>query len=80
MNNRYVKENLTKHIALKLFYPHELQKNDVIIVEKVCSSDNLANLFTMSLPTSTVEKYDYGIEMRRLRRLLSFKTIMRIRS
>ena len=86
MSNGYVKGNLTKHIAPKFFYPHELQKNSVIIVEKVRSSDNLVDLFIKSLPTSTFEKYVHGIGMRRLERLLSsgggdnFKTIMRIRS
>ena len=43
----------------------------MIIVEKVCSIDNLADLFTKSLPTSTFEKYVYGIEMSRIGRLLS---------
>ena len=45
--------------------------NGVIIVEKVCSSDNLDDLFTKSLPSSAFEKYVYGIGMRRLVRLLS---------
>ena len=71
MSNGYVKGNLTKHIAPKFFYPHELQMNGVIIVEKVCSNDNLDDLFTKSLPTSTFEKYVHGIGMRRLGRLLS---------
>ena len=71
MSNGYVKGNLTKHIAPKFFYPHELHKNGVIIVEKVRSSDNLADLFTKSLPTSTFEKYVRGIGRRRLGRLLS---------
>ena len=71
MSNGYVKGNLTKHIAPKFFYPHEFQKNGVIIIEKVCSSDNLTYLFTKSLPTFTFEKYVHGIGMRRLGRLLS---------
>ena len=71
MSNGYVKESLTKHIAPKFFYPHELQKNGVIIIKKVRSSDNLVDLFTKSLPTSTFEKYVYGIGMHRLGRLLS---------
>ena len=86
MSNVYVKGNVTKHIAPKFFYPHELQKNDVIIIEKVRSNDNLTDLFTKSILTSTFEKYVHGIGMRRLGRLLSSKgattlqTIMRIRS
>ena len=82
MRNRYVKGNLTKHIAPKFFYPHGIQMNGVIIIEKVRSSDNLADLFTKSLPTST--KSTSTIEMCKLGRLLfsrgsdNFKTIMRI--
>ena len=71
MSNGYVKGNLIKHIAPKFFYPHELQKNEVITIEKVRSGDNLADLFTKSLPTSTFEIYVHGIGMCRLRRLLS---------
>ena len=70
MSNEYVKGNLTKHIAPKFFYPHELQKNGVIIIEKVRSRDNLTDLFTKSLPTSTFEKYIHGIGMCMLGRLL----------
>ena len=62
MSNGYVKGNLIKHIAHKFFYPHELQKNGVIIIEKVRSSDNLIDLYTKSLPTSTFEKYVHGLE------------------
>ena len=47
----------------------------MISAEKVHSSDNLANLFTKSLPTSTVEKYVHGIGMRRLGRLLSSRGV-----
>ena len=71
MSNEYVKGNLTKHITPKFFYPHELQKNSVIIIEKVRSSDNLTDLFIKSLPISTFEKYVHGIGMRKLERLLS---------
>ena len=71
MSKWYVKGNLTKYIAPKFFYPHALQKNGVIIIEKVRSSDNLIDLFIKSLPTSTFEKYVHGIGMRRLGRLLS---------
>ena len=66
MSNGYLKGKLTKHVAPKFFYPHELQKNGVIVVKKVRSSDNLADLFTKSLHTSTFEKYVQGIGMRRL--------------
>nr|AAS79613.1 putative copia-like polyprotein [Ipomoea trifida] len=71
MSSGYVKGGLTKHIAPKFFYPHELQKSGEILIEKVRSSENLADLFTKSLPTSTFEKFVYKIGMRRLGRLLS---------
>ena len=62
-----------QHIRItpKFFYPHELQKNGAIIVEKVRSSDNLVDLFTKSLLAFTFEKYVIGIGMHRLGRLLS---------
>ena len=71
MNSGYVKGTMTKHISPKFFYPHELQKNGEITIEKVCSSDNLAVLFTKSLLTSTYEKYVHNIDIRRLGRLSS---------
>ena len=67
--------NLTKHITPRFFYPHELQKNSAIIVEKVRSSDNLADLFTKPLPTSTFEKYVHGIGKHRLGRPLSSRGV-----
>jgi hypothetical protein len=69
MQMGYIKSNITKHIAPKLFYPHELQKSGDINILQVKSCDNLADLFTKSLPTSTFEKYVHGIGMRRLREL-----------
>ena len=52
----YIKENRTKHISPKFFYTHELQKSSEIDVQQIRSSDNLADLFTKSLPTSTFKK------------------------
>jgi hypothetical protein len=69
MQTGYIKSNITKHIAPKLFYPHELQKSGDINILQVKSCDNLADLFTKSLPASTFEKYVRGIGMRRLRDL-----------
>ena len=66
MNAGYIKSNITKHIAPKLFYPHELQKNGEIEILQTKSCDNLADLFTMSLPTSLFQKW---IGMRRLKDL-----------
>ena len=69
MNAGYIKSNITKHIAPKLFYPHELQKNGEIEILQTKSCDNLANLFTKSLPTSLFQKYIFEIGMRRLKDL-----------
>ena len=52
MNMGYIKSNITKHIAPNLLYPHELQKNREIEILQIKSRDNLADLFTKSLPTS----------------------------
>jgi len=69
MNAGYIKSNITKHIAPKLFYPHELQKNGEIEILQTKSCDNLADIFTKSLPTSLFQKYVFGIGMRRLKDL-----------
>ena len=63
----YIKGDRTKHISPKFFYTHELQKNGEIDVQQIRSSDNLADLFTKSLPTSTFKKLIYNIGMRQLK-------------
>jgi hypothetical protein len=69
MQTGYIKSNLNKHIAPKYFFPHELQKSGEIQILLAKSCDNLADLFTKSLPASTFEKCVRGIGMRRLRDL-----------
>ena len=69
MQKGYIKSNITKHIAPKLFYPHELQQSGEINILQTKSCDNMADLFTKSLPTSLFEKYVKGIGMRRRRDL-----------
>ena len=44
---------------------HDLKENDDIIVQQICSKDNLADLFTKSLPTATFEKLVHNIGMQR---------------
>jgi len=63
----YVKNNMTKHIAPKFFYPHELQKQGEVNILQTKSCDNLADLFTKSLPATTFNKCVHGIGMRHLR-------------
>ena len=59
----YIKGDRTKHISLKFFFTHDLQQNGEIEVQQILSSDNLADLFTKALPTSTFEKLRYKIGM-----------------
>ena len=65
----YVKGDRTKHISPKLFYTHDLQENGDISVQQISSKNNLTNLFTKTLPTSTFEKLMHNIGMRRLKEL-----------
>jgi hypothetical protein len=69
METCYIKSSINKHIAAKLFYPHELQENGDINILQTKSCDNLADLFTKSLPYSTFQKCVEGIGMRRLKYL-----------
>ena len=63
----YIKRDKTKHISLKFFYRHELQKNGEIDIQQISSSDNLADLFTKSLPTSIFKKLINRIGMHQLK-------------
>ena len=65
----YIKGDRTNHISPKFFYTHELQQIRQIEVKQIQSADNLADLFTKTLSTSTFEKLVYGIGMRRLCKL-----------
>ncbi|CAL9004065.1 unnamed protein product [Prunus brigantina] len=62
----YIKGDRTKHISPKFFYTHELQKSQEIKVRQIRSSDNLADLFTKSLPKCTFQKLVHGIGLRQL--------------
>ncbi|KAG7584130.1 Reverse transcriptase RNA-dependent DNA polymerase [Arabidopsis suecica] len=62
----YIKNDRTKHIPPKFFsYTKELVKNKDIEVRYVRSSENSADLFTKSLPTSMFRKHVHNIGMRR---------------
>ena len=65
----FIKGDRTKHISPKFFYTHELQESRQIDVKQIQSINNLADLFTKSLPTSTFEKLVYGIGMRRVHKM-----------
>ena len=50
----YIKSDRTNHIPPRFFsYIRELEKNKEVDIEYVRSCDNLADLFTKALPTTT---------------------------
>ncbi|XP_070018088.1 secreted RxLR effector protein 161-like [Nicotiana sylvestris] len=65
----YIKGDRTKHISPKFFFTHDLQQNGEINVQQIHSCENLADLFTKALPTSTFEKFRQKIGMCRLRKI-----------
>ena len=65
----YIKGDRTKHISPKFFYTHELQESRQIDVKQIQSINNLADLFSKSLPTSTFEILVFGIGMRRVHKM-----------
>ncbi|GJW09120.1 hypothetical protein Tco_1571543 [Tanacetum coccineum] len=65
----YIKGDKTNHILRKFFFTHDLQKSGDIIVQKVRSSTNQADLFTKALATTTFKKLVHDTGMRRLNEL-----------
>ena len=63
----YIKRDRTKKFSPKFFYTHELQKSGEIDVQQICLSNNLIDLFTKSLPTSTLKKLIHKMEMCQLK-------------
>ena len=59
----YIKGDRNKHIAPKFFYTHELQKSGDIDVKQIQLCDNLADMFTKPLPTTTFKKMVHNIGM-----------------
>ena len=57
MKKEYIKGDNTKHIAPKFFFSHQQQEYQKIEVKQIRSQDNQANVFTKSLPKSTIRKY-----------------------
>jgi hypothetical protein len=58
-----------KHISPKLFYPHGLQEHGEISILQTKSCDNLADLFTKSLPLAIFDKCVKDIGMKRVKDL-----------
>ena len=63
----YIKGDRIKHISPKFFYTHELQNSCEINVQQIRSSDNLADLFTKALATTTFKKLVHQIGMRQVK-------------
>ena len=51
-----IKRDRKNEILSKLFFTHDLQKNGDKDIQQIISSNNLADLFTKALPTTTFEK------------------------
>ncbi|KAM2746666.1 hypothetical protein PS2_022226 [Malus domestica] len=56
MKERFIKGDKTKHISPRFFSAYELQKGKVTEVRQIHSNENLADLFTKSLPKCTFQK------------------------
>ena len=65
----YIKGYRPKHISPKFFYTHELQKDGEIDVQQIRSNDNLADLFTKALQSTTFKKLVRQIGMGQLKDL-----------
>ena len=69
IKGEYIKGDRTKHISPKFFYTHELQKDGEIDVQQIRSNNNLSNLFTKALPSTTFKKLVRQVGMRQLKDL-----------
>ena len=67
LKDGYIKRDRVKHISPKFFFTHDLQKDGIIIVQQIRSSENLAYLFTKALPTSVFKKLALGIGLRQVK-------------
>jgi hypothetical protein len=63
----FIKGDRTKHISPKFFFTHDLQKKGEIDIQQIRSCDNLADMFTKSLPAATFKKLVYKIGLRRFK-------------
>ena len=65
----YIKDDRTMHISPKFFYTHELQNSGEINVQQIRYSDNLTDLFTKVMPTTSFKKLVHQIGMRQVKDL-----------
>ena len=66
MKQGFIKGDNTKHISPKFFYNQQQQTLLKIQVNQVSSEENVADLFTKSLPKSTFEIHVKSIGMIKL--------------
>lgn len=66
---RYIKGDRMKHISSKFFYTHDLQESSEINIQQIRSCDNLDDLFTKALLTTTFEKLVRKIDLSNLKNL-----------
>ena len=69
IKGRFIKGDRTKYISYKFFYTHELRKKGEIDVQHIRSCNNLTDLFTKALHSTTLKKLRYDFGIRRLRDL-----------
>ena len=62
-------KKVIKQYLTKFFYMYRLKKSGEIDVQQIRSNDNLANLFTKVLPTTTFNKFIHQINIRQLKDL-----------
>ena len=72
MEKGFIKGDRTKHISPKFFFTHELNHKE-IEVTKVASDDNVADIFTKSLPLVKHCKFIPLLGLRKLSELTKTK-------
>ena len=66
MSEGFIKSENTKHLTPKIFYAAEQTENGNIAIEKITSAENLADLFTKTLPPPAHWKHMKSLKMRSL--------------
>lgn len=70
MSAGYIKTENTKHLSPKIFYSAEQVEQGQIKIEKVTSAENLADIFTKTLPPSVHWRHLRTLKLRSLQQLL----------
>jgi hypothetical protein len=66
MSAGFIKSENTKHLSPKIFYAAEQSENGTISIEKITSAENVADLFTKTLPSAAHWKHMKSMKMRSL--------------